>query len=162
MKQNLVSLSINVSRAYEISRAGNHSMSIVFDATEDTAKSLEDNCILLREFYAVSADKKADIVIELNNIESQDILSSYQARCETIEDINQRIEDCKKSNIAPILELKGGILSILKSAIDKLSLSIRQVNSIISVSYTIAKLSKSKDVKIEHIAEAIQYQSSSK
>jgi magnesium chelatase family protein len=47
--------------------------------------------------------------------------------------------------------------SLLRKAIDKLGLSARAYTRILKVSRTIADLSGSSDIKVEHLAEAIHY-----
>lgn len=53
--------------------------------------------------------------------------------------------------------LSSDSLEILKMAVDKLNLSARSYNKILKVSRTIADLDNSKDIKPNHIAEALQY-----
>ncbi len=54
-------------------------------------------------------------------------------------------------------ELSKESLEILKMAVNKLNLSARSYNKILKVSRTIADLDNSRDIKPNHIAEALQY-----
>lgn len=148
---NLIALAVNISRAYEIAKAGNHTVKIV--ASE---KCCIQDIHLLNEFYGFEAHSNPDIIIELAN-SNHDILNCFKANgCETLADIHKRI----KSLNTPVSDtIDTASFNLLKVAIDRLELGVNDVIIIHKLAKTIAKLSDSQKIKVEHIAEAIQYRS---
>lgn len=61
--------------------------------------------------------------------------------------------------VKEICEISSSGKTLLKTAMEKLGLSARAYDRILKVSRTIADLAASPDIKIEHLAEAIQFRS---
>ena len=61
--------------------------------------------------------------------------------------------------VKEVCEINVAGQTLLKTAMERLGLSARAYDRILKVSRTIADLNNSPDIRIEHLAEAIQYRS---
>jgi magnesium chelatase family protein len=61
--------------------------------------------------------------------------------------------------VRKVCEINTAGQNLLKTAMTKLNLSARAYDRILKVSRTIADLASSEHIRIEHLAEAIQYRS---
>ena len=119
---------------------------------------------------------RIDIQVEVNGIKYEKLESSNNI--ETSKNIQKRVnlariiqrERYKNENIFSNSELTPKLIEkyckideeskkILQIAFEKLGLSARAYGRILKVARTIADLSNSKDIRKNHIAEAIQYRS---
>ncbi|UCG91407.1 MAG: ATP-binding protein [candidate division WOR-3 bacterium] len=61
--------------------------------------------------------------------------------------------------VLPNMTLDDASQSLLKAAIEKFGLSARAYDKVLKVARTIADLENAENIKVEHVAEAIQYRS---
>ncbi len=119
---------------------------------------------------------RIDIQVEVKRSKIENI--SSKSKVETSEEVRVRVDKArqiqleryKKYGIYSNSELNSNMISefcqideegekLLKSAFQKLKLSMRAYQRILKVARTIADLEESKKIKIQHLAEAIQYRS---
>lgn len=121
---------------------------------------------------------RIDLHVEVTPV-SYEELSNYQSTSEKSESIAQRVVRARQvqserfkefknihSNaqmpsrmVREVCELNPAGLNLLKKAMERLQLSARAYDRILKVARTAADLAASPDIKIEHLAEAIQYRS---
>lgn len=149
---NFCLLALNINRVYEIAKSGNHSVKLV----------PSENCCLqdidlLNAYYGFTQHANPDMIIEVC-YSPTDVLNVFKdgKYAETLEQINERLP---KTQIEIQETLGNASLSLLKVAIERLKLGVNDVLKIHSLSKTIAMLSESEIIKVEHVAEAVQYRS---
>ena len=150
--KNIIGLFVALSRAIEIAKLGNHTVSVCFD---DDYKEGFDDYESIKNFYSGWFDsfvENGDIKIEL--FKPQDYEQNRQ--CETIIDIQKRIDKALLHK-KPEIKLCNASQQLLKTAIGRIGLSLSQVEKIKEVAQTIAQLDLSDKIMAWHIAEAIQY-----
>ena len=121
---------------------------------------------------------RIDLHVEVTPV-SYDELAEFQPASETSEDISTRVTKARKIQAERFKEYKDihanaqmpsrmvreicvidkAGQTLLKTAMTKLQLSARAYDRILKVARTAADLGGSADIKIEHLAEAIQYRS---
>jgi len=121
---------------------------------------------------------RIDLHVEVTPV-SVDELSQFKRTSETSGDIRTRVIEARKiqdvrfadkkdiycnaqmsSNmVREVCQLDQAGITLLKTAMNKLQLSARAYDRILKVARTAADLSKSENIKIEHLAEAIQFRS---
>jgi magnesium chelatase family protein len=121
---------------------------------------------------------RIDLHVEVTPV-SYDELASREYKSETSKDIVQRVIKARDiqlerfkdtPNVFSNAQMSGRMVRdvcqlstagnvLLKTAMERLQLSARAYDRILKVARTAADLSGSKDINIEHLAEAIQYRS---
>jgi len=89
-------------------------------------------------------------VVKAREVQSMRFKNQKEIYCNAMMPSNKVKEIC-------IINEAGRVL--LKTAMERLGLSARAYDRILKVSRTIADLAESEEIKIEHLAEAIQYRS---
>jgi magnesium chelatase family protein len=110
---------------------------VTFDQMTETRRS--ETSAAIRERVVQARQVQAERFKEFTEIHSNAMMPS------------QMVKD--------ICQINAGGKALLKTAMERLGLSARAYDRILKVSRTIADLSGSSDIRIEHLAEAIQYRS---
>lgn len=108
-------------------------------------------------FDQMTADRKAESsdTIRKRVIAAKEI---QEKRFEGLEDVHSNAL-MPSQMVKEVCVINSAGKALLKNAMEKLGLSARAYDRIMKVSRTIADLAGSEDIKIEHLAEAIQYRS---
>lgn len=160
---NPISFACHLTRAYEISKCGNHTIRLINSPNSNDQSLTASDVAIIKSYFGIIENDNADIIIELTKPAPAEMLSAFSKnrRCETIEDINKRIDDFFLTQFREFdRTIKGSCESLLKTGIEKLDLDFSEITKILNVAETISKLGGSNEYRAEYIAEALHYQSS--
>ncbi|MDQ3395885.1 MAG: YifB family Mg chelatase-like AAA ATPase [Bacteroidota bacterium] len=89
------------------------------------------------------------------------VINARKLQTQRFEDIKEVYSNAMMSPqmVKEICQINSAGKTLLKTAMEKLGLSARAYERILKVSRTIADLAGTEEIKIEHLAEAIQYRS---
>ena len=161
---NLHNINENISRAIEISFAGNHP--IAFVASKELIEAFGMGQ-LKKDIQTITFNfigrvnraytfEDADIIVEYSDFDMDSYWRCKDNKKETIEDMFKRINEVDK-DLELQIEKPDTVRALLKTAKIRINLSLSMVEEVIRVANTIAKLDKASKIRAEHIAEAIQY-----
>jgi magnesium chelatase family protein len=115
---------------------------------------IEVNPVSFEKMTSAEKNEKSEVirerVIKARELQQKRYADMEAVHCNAMLPSQSVKSYCKVNNAGKIL---------LKTAMEKLGLSARAYDRILKVSRTIADLSASEEIKIEHLAEAIQYRS---
>lgn len=108
-------------------------------------------------FDQMTADRKSENSVEIRErvIKAREI---QKVRFKTTPEVHSNAM-MASSQVKEICKINDAGRVLLKTAMEKLGLSARAYDRILKVSRTIADLAGTEEIKIEHLAEAIQYRS---
>lgn len=144
--ENLIGCWPNLSRAYEIALLGKLSIRVVFD--KEYISGFEDYELIKEFFSAVKFSSDGEITVEITKPEPN-------SRAQ-LSDIDKRVSEARK-NDAPLAFKNDACQALMKTAIQRLNLSVATQNNIVKIARIIAQLSGTPAIYTEHMAEAIHY-----
>jgi len=154
-----IGLHVNISRVFEIASVGSHSITFAyFSDKEDKERSVNPvDIALLCEYYGINPVKNGDLIAEITRPNWDMVKSAMTRNYETLADIQERITTAKKFKRPDFNTVSEGSMALLGTAYDRLNFCLKDVELIKDISRTIAQMAYSDTIKVEHIAEAIQY-----
>jgi hypothetical protein len=158
-KISVIGLYCNIARAYEIAKVGEHEMSFYYyDDPEDESRTVKTWDIeKVLGFYGIKPALTGDILVEVLRPDFDSVVYSMRRKFETLEEINERVEAAKNNPIPELGTINEVCFALLKSSFERLNLGVYEVEIIMKVAQTIARMDNKNEIKVEHIAEAIQY-----
>lgn len=108
-------------------------------------------------FDEMTANRKAESSLDIRNR----VIKAREIQKERFKDTPEIFNNAMMGSTGTkeVCQINEAGRTLLKTAMERLGLSARAYDRILKVSRTIADLAQSEDIKIEHLAEAIQYRS---
>ena len=152
--ENAINLFPNLHRAYEVSFVSGLMLKPFHHVDYHPSAALSD---LKASGAMARMSESGEIYVEVHRPQFSD-LCSYR-RFETPIEIEERLEALRSGDFPSELENPNAAKLLLKTAWERLGLSVADYNIINYTARAIAKLDHSRKVKTEHLAEAIHYRS---
>ncbi len=147
----------SLKRAWEIARVGGHSMHM-FTNHPAAIRYIQDARPLLHDVSQVFNPYDADLIIEVSPPDYAAYVKA-QRTAESYNDSFTRIVDAGQLPLGAVeFEYTPTFDAFLKVAQSRLELRADQLDKIQKVAISIARLSLSRKVLIEHLSEAVHYQ----
>ena len=108
-------------------------------------------------FEQISSNRKSESSAEIR----ERVIKAREIQTERFKDYPEIYSNAMMpaEMVKKMCEIGDSGRALLKKAMERLGLSARAYDRILKVSRTIADLAGTEDIKIEHLAEAIQYRS---
>ena len=165
-RDNVTGIYPNLSRAYEIALLGNFRIKLVKGNNVDDKNPSDADLFMLStlfdtDLFIFESDESTELhciylTVEITSPYLDTIFSTRKS--EGLDTVIDRVMAAKE-NVKPDFKLTDAGKSLLKTAWDRLDLDLMKLDSIAQVSQTISQLHGSKEIKLEYLAEAIQYHS---
>lgn len=148
----------NMSRAHEIALVGGHSITLCYyqSVNGDDRDVNPKDCGMVADYFGFTPVLNGDILLDFCRTEFDYLITPRKT--DTLADILTRVESAKQFK-TPTEYSSDACMSILKTAYGRLNFGVYDVQTIFKLAATIAQMSFSRFIMIEHIAEAIQYRS---
>jgi len=164
-RDNVTGLYSHLSRAFEIALLGGFTIRLVKASNVDDKKPTDNDLIILSELfdevdftteeYGLRDLEKIHLNLEISVPHISEIISNRIS--ESVDLVVKRSNEAK-SNVLPEFKLSEAGRALLSNAYSKLdNIDLIKLDSIIQISRVIAQLHNSKEIKLEYLAEAIQY-----
>lgn len=155
----IIGLHVNISRIYEVSKVGEHSIAFCyFSDKDDPERTVNPKDIkMIADYYSIQPIQDGDILCEVVRPDFDSIKQSMTRKFETLDEINARVKQAKDFPLPLINTMNDVCYSLLGTAYDRLNLAVYHIPMIQKIAQSIARLAMSEQIRVEHIVEAIQY-----